>query len=983
MALPKGHVNIAPFARVCTWDPRRKTGASASRTEEFRAEDLYTETELISGDSGRYTVPVYEGTGCIGLQWLERRRVRNLAVRGLPASDLTVEAWAGESLWQGQWTTVPARVEEREGLSLVALHPDEEIGRGTQKIRLLFGIQKGSPPEVEIEAYTDTVWELAELELETLEENWEPYTITAYSGAFPGTMGDALQVDWTVPGDQRLAVWHCKESPSKADRTVLRFSGERARFAIAVDDILAGGVLAERFGVFATYKDGPTQIEYHWKHADQKTVLERVREMPEQTVAQALEVTRNPVQDNGPMLLSFPCHNEKFIADRDGLFKYLDLEIRPVLKEGHKGSSRRIQAPDQPIHIVETPVEGGTLEIRTLVFADTYKRTIGLVTYRLKSDGKKPAHVDLAVSQDTVQPLKAFLTIVNGSWRWMRGLRPLFFIQPLGGVEISPCEDDLQFRLSVPAGGEGTCAVYIPVWEGREEDSQYLLDVETATRQYLEAWSEALEEGCGFEIPDKTLQDIVQASLMHCLMAARTSAEGRVEPWIASMAYGPLESEANSILRGMDLWGFKSYTRSSHEFFLEKYNKAGFLTTGYTLMGMGWHLWTLGEHLRWHPHEEWAGEYIPVLKRACEWICAQIEKTGKQRPDGTAMPESGLFPPGVQADWNAFAYHFALSGYFYAGLREAAGILENLGDMEACRYRKAADSLKESILRAYHQTAEISPLVSLSDGRWVYYYPSQTHTPGPIGDFFPGEDGERSWCYDVELGSHHLICQGVLDADDPKSRDMLEHLEDRRFLEGGWFDYPAEMTREDWFNLGGFPKVQPFYARMGEIYTQIGEKKAFLRNSFNSMASLINLENLSFWEHFNNTAAWNKTHETGYFLQHVRWMLLYERDTELLVTAFAPEAWFQLKPGARSAIALENGPTRFGRVSFRMDILDRGRTVEFTLKANWREKPELILVGVPESLQGQSIVSGCKAEWKDGFVSLPVGETASFILSSR
>ena len=261
----------------------------------------------------------------------------------------------------------------------------------------------------------------------------------------------------------------------------MRFSGENSRFAIALDDILAGWVLAGQFGVFATFKDGPTQIEYHWKYAEQQTVLEKVREMPQQTVAQAIEVTRNPVQDNGMMLLSYPCHNEKFMADRDGLFKCLDLEIRPVLKEGRKSLSRRIQAPDQPIPVVETPVEGGTLEIRSLVFADADRRTIGLVNYRLKSDGKKPAFVDLAISQVTVRPLKAFLTSVNGSWRWIRGLRPLFFIQPLGGVEISPCEDDLQFRLSVSAGGEGTCAVYCPVWEGREEDLEYLVDVDNAT----------------------------------------------------------------------------------------------------------------------------------------------------------------------------------------------------------------------------------------------------------------------------------------------------------------------------------------------------------------------------------------------------------------------------------------------------------------------------------------------------------------------
>ena len=42
-------------------------------------------------------------------------------------------------------------------------------------------------------------------------------------------------------------------------------------------------------------------------------------------------------------------------------------------------------------------------------------------------------------------------------------------------------------------------------------------------------------------------------------------------------------------------------------------------------------------------------------------------------------PEFGLVPPGVIADWNAFAYHFSLSGYYCAGLREAGRALAEAG----------------------------------------------------------------------------------------------------------------------------------------------------------------------------------------------------------------------------------------------------------------------------------------------------------------
>lgn len=49
-------------------------------------------------------------------------------------------------------------------------------------------------------------------------------------------------------------------------------------------------------------------------------------------------------------------------------------------------------------------------------------------------------------------------------------------------------------------------------------------------------------------------------------------------------------------------------------------------------------------------------------------------------------------------------------------------------------------------------------------GTHVSSYPTQVHCPGPIGGFYPGQDARRGWCHDVELGAHHLVPLGVLDA---------------------------------------------------------------------------------------------------------------------------------------------------------------------------------------------------------------------------
>ncbi|BCW98692.1 MAG: hypothetical protein KatS3mg024_1519 [Armatimonadota bacterium] len=120
---------------------------------------------------------------------------------------------------------------------------------------------------------------------------------------------------------------------------------------------------------------------------------------------------------------------------------------------------------------------------------------------------------------------------------------------------------------------------------------------------------------------------------------------------------------------------------------------------------------------------------------------------------------------------------------------------------------------------------------------------------------------------------------------------------------------PAERNEREWFDLGGFAKVQPDYGRYPEIYAMRGDRKPFLRSCFNMLASLLNTGNLSLWEHFNNVGACNKTHETGYFLQQTRMMLVNEYGDELWLAPFAPSERF--RDGCR--IVLDRAPPRSDR----------------------------------------------------------------------
>jgi hypothetical protein len=55
----------------------------------------------------------------------------------------------------------------------------------------------------------------------------------------------------------------------------------------------------------------------------------------------------------------------------------------------------------------------------------------------------------------------------------------------------------------------------------------------------------------------------------------------------------------------MDMMGHRDFARRGLEFFIARYNDAGFLTTGYTMMGTGWHLWMLGEHYQLTKDKQW------------------------------------------------------------------------------------------------------------------------------------------------------------------------------------------------------------------------------------------------------------------------------------------------------------------------------------------------------------------------------------------
>jgi hypothetical protein len=1028
---PEASVDIARFARVVTWDPNRTDGARANRIEEFRADDLFLESNVPRQPDGTYRVPLSTNKlGCIGLQWLNRRALKELALEfpgflGIPViNDVQVQGWFGESAWQGNWKPLEGEMHAVGNRVVFRLSPKAGVVQ-TQKIRWIFPASEQTAVR-SFSAFTRSHWQKVKLLVEAEEPargargelavcNGEFLTngSSRRQEALTGTANcehpdpTILKLDLKRP--IHLTVRSSRPSTFKSDPTVLQFRLPTGSFGVAVEDVLSNEcVYLPDYGVFVTRDPAPiTLLDYKRKIAGRQTILQQVRELPDQTFEQAMARTHHDAQREGPVMLSLACDNTKFVVERDGTLRFQATtnltgdwfatagEMHPRFGDGQPGAlARCLDGGWLPIPIITVENKGIRYCQRTFVApcdeagSNTVRlnrRSICVTEFVITNTLAQPAEAALALSflVDSQEKKTANLAPCAGGYCATGEAGPFALAVTETATPLRVLVEGSELTLSgtLPPHASAAFAILLPAQRTELSALPNPAGLRADTESY---WNAVLAPAMQVETPDPLLNNVIRSSQVRCLIAARNEAEGtRVAPWIAAMSYGPLESEANSVIRGMDFMGHGEFVQRGLDFFIHRYNTNGFLTTGYTTFGTAWHLWTLGEHYQLYRDTNWLRSVAPEIERVAEWIVRQTEKTKRTAAGDSRPPEYGLMPPGVLADWNSFAYHYAMNAYYYAALREAGAALSDLSPSRSNRRKgvlpkspagskvgralrcaplevvqmlafrafpaargaqrsarpthetvgqharnealiespaahtsrlalEHAADLRTDILRAYRWTQAQAPALPLRNGTWIPHYPSQVHSPGKLADFFPGQDAGRSWCYDVEIGAHQLVPTCVFDPRDREVERMLDHMEDVQFLADGWFDYPAATNEKDWFNLGGFSKVQPYYTRNCEVYALRDDVKPFVRSYFNTIAAMLNPEVLTFWEHFHHSGAWDKTHETGYFLHQTRTMLLTERGDQLWLAPFVTSNW--LKDGQR--LSVSNAPTRFGPVSY-------------------------------------------------------------------
>lgn len=1032
-------VDIAPFGRVLTWDASRLDGARANNAEEFHAEDLFLESEINTDAHGNYTVlKNKDSLGCIGLQWLERRSFKKLGIQfadsaSMPSkAGVRVEIWtiqevgdeagaswgielSGESPWQGAWKPVQGEIEQKNNEWI--FHMDwkqiPEARKVARKIRWVFPAQQKPIIIRQLTAISDARWDSQSIRLEWADPARESNVkIEAYNGSVKLSDDSAWihDCEWKTAHPLELKTLHVRPSSSSAERTVLRICGSKDLYSIAIDDVLThGSVYIREAGIFISSDAAKLTLEQYRKSiAGRKTILQQVREKPDQTLAQALAAIHLPICDDGPMMLSLACDNYKFVVDRDGriVFGLTATEIvylpgllglgsdaniihpvKMIPKFGsgkNEGLTRHLKEGWLPIPVTTVKEEGVIYQHRSFVapydkdyqFKPPFgmsKYPLGIVELTAENSSHKQAKVDFAltwlanVTEDQWTPVE--LQKTSGGVLAVQGKKLLAYIEinQTDPLQANVNQNTITLGGYLPIGGNIRYVVYLPGWEvEKSQYGQFKAGEKLLTRAEV-YWRDALKDAMQIELPDPLLTNIIRASQVHTLIAGRNEEDGaRISPWIAAMAYGALDSESNPTIHGMNVMGHHEFARRSLDFFIKRYHPEGYLTTGYTMYGTGLNMRVLGEHYQLTKNLEWLKKIAPQLNQTCLWVTKQLQKT-KKLQNGKKPPEYGLIPPGSMADWRNDAYYFWLEGAYYSGLKAVAEALTDVSGESAASYSKTAAEFRENILRAYHATQSQMPVVPLRDGTWIPGTPSQVHCPGPTPIFFPSKPSYASGCYDIELGGHHLAAHDVLDANSPEVGLILDQMEDTQLLTAGWeYVYTEKTMEKDPYNLGGFSKVQPYLACHPNIYAMRDDIKPFIRSYFNSVSSVLNMETFSLWEVPGGMEVpdgierYDRAHNSayddgiGYFLNQTRVMMVMERGNELWLAPLITNQWLQ----EGMTVKVSNAPTKFGPVSYALKSSVSKGLIEAEIDSPQRKTPSEIVLRLrhPEEKKIRSVL---------------------------
>jgi hypothetical protein len=553
---------------------------------------------------------------------------------------------------------------------------------------------------------------------------------------------------------------------------------------------------------------------------------------------------------------------------------------------------------------------------------------------------------DTALSEDCVM-------VTDGA-----AMYAICYVDMRGRGLLSPETSLGAARYSIELGPSQEHAIYTVIpgrpFVAEEVPKLKNLDYDHLYNSTIKYWKERLSEGMQLELPDPHLQNLYNANQHHFLVAlTKDPTRGEYYPNSADLVYGPDPFDSSPIIQALDLRGLHKLADRCLQAYLSTQGMArpdgnysskqgGFYEywPQYT-SDQGFVLWALAEHYLYTRDKDWLTRVAPQIVAGCDFIIQARQQTMITRPNGQKPLTYGLAPAGTLGDPRSWQYSFMLNGLFYLGMSKCARVLEDVDAENARRIAADAQDYLQAIQRALREIIAVSPVTRLRDNTSVPCVPPFVTLRGYASDINGSVDPDSRFEYasDVTAGAFQLVKCEIAKASGPEATWLLNTFEDRFFM---YSPNQQERVRlenisNDWFNLGGFDKLEPYVLYYPEAYLLRDQIPNFLRAFYNTLASIADPQNLAFQEELDgNGGQAQKTGEEAKFLMQLRQMLLIEIDDNLHLALGTPRSW--LENGKQ--IAVDRAPSYFGEVAYRIkSFVSEGR-IEAVVSPPVRNRPK-------------------------------------------
>lgn len=811
-------------------------------------------------------------------------------------------------------------------------------GRFTLKIRIVG--DRPLPKIVRIHALTDSTLENRVVRIVWKQSPAKNLRATAFNGKILGTK--------TNKRTTTLQMQTVKSGLNSFDQTLVTLMNGTNEFTFSVDDLTNGVLFLPEYGAaivpVGDHRDYLTIAE-DIRRAGQKTLYERIAEMPEQTWTSAWN-GMPPKKSRIEFVLGIDGGRQKFRLENDGNISFritdkfleaipgkdtarLALEKSPITVQfglPEQPVERRIEDESMPICITTWDRDG--VRVIQTAFATTLDGTrpdapppdpdaCAVAMFRFDftntTDKSQMANLPVTILSETNREhlrLESQGMIWNGNL-----LRGQVIADNFSMVSTN------QLEWSVPLAAHETKSIiiklpFLPLVKPSETIALTALDFDRERMATTAYWRRVLNQSAHLITPEPNLTDFYRAVAGHLLINCETEPESRRRfARVGSFKYGVYPNESCMMVLDLDRRGYHQIAEECLDTWLYYQSTVGlpgdFDSTNGVLYGaggyedggynqdQGWILWTLAQHYRFTRDGAWLRHAATNLVAGADWIIHETASTTNRTDLG-----KGLLPLGDLEDISDWWTWLSTSCYTWRGLDGAAWALEQIHDPNAPRIRTAADAYHKNLVDHFLAASALSPVVRLRDGTAVPQIPSYAQCRGR----------SFGWIRETLEGPMHLIITRAIDPKSARAAWILQDYEDNLFL-SDQYGYQVDDFGKYWFSRGGMT-MQACLLLDVEAYLYRDDVKQALRAMFNAIAL----------NHFPDVHM-NAEHalpEMGDWLGDVykssdeanvcgwlREIFVREDGDVLLIGQAVPRDW--LKPGQKCGI--ENTVTFFGNTS--------------------------------------------------------------------